>query len=399
MHTQGLLARCPRLQWLAHCDCRRRLQNLTQSGEKALIKRLTVVLVFLALVFGGVFGWKYLQMQKQAAANAGPPPAVVSTRSVTSERWQPALEAIGSITPTRGVVVSAEVPGIVRKIYFDSGQHLDEGELLVELDVDVDKAELDALQADRRLAEITRNRLSQIVSDNLGSRSDLDEAQAKLDRTEAEIAAKRAMIRKKSIRTPFAGELGIRIINPGQYLAPGDEIVQLVGLDPIYAEYSLPERYLSELHVGQTVNIRVQAYPETLFEGSVYAISPSIQTASRSVRIRALIQNPDGRLRPGMFAEVDTLLDERDRVLTLPERAVTYNPYGESVFVVNETDGMKTVSLTQIKTGQVRNGRVEIISGLDEGTEVVSDGHNKLRNGQAISVDNSVDADALNTRQ
>jgi len=364
-----------------------------------LIKRLTVVLIFLALVFGGVFGWKYLQMQKQAAANAGPPPAVVSTRSVTSERWQPALEAIGSITPTRGVVVSAEVPGIVRKIYFDSGQHLDEGELLVELDVDVDKAELDALQADRRLAEITRNRLSQIVSDNLGSRSDLDEAQAKLDRTEAEIAAKRAMIRKKSIRTPFAGELGIRIINPGQYLAPGDEIVQLVGLDPIYAEYSLPERYLSELHVGQTVNIRVQAYPETLFEGSVYAISPSIQTASRSVRIRALIQNPDGRLRPGMFAEVDTLLDERDRVLTLPERAVTYNPYGESVFVVNEADGTKTVELTQIKTGQVRDGRVEIISGLDEGTEVVSDGHNKLRNGQAISVENSVDADALNTRQ
>ncbi len=364
-----------------------------------MIKRLTVVLVLLALVFGGVFGWKYLQMQKQAAGNAGPPPAVVSTRRVTSERWQPTLEAIGSIMPTRGVVVSAEVPGIVRKIYFDSGQAVDEGELLVELDVDVDKAELDALQADRRLAEITRNRLSQIVSDNLGSRSDLDEAQAKLDRTEAEIAAKQAMIRKKSIRTPFAGELGIRIINPGQYLAPGDEIVQLVGLDPIYAEYALPERYLAELHVGQTVTVRVQAYPDTVFEGSIYAISPSIQTASRSVRIRALLENADRRLRPGMFAEVDTLLKERDRVLTLPERAVTYNPYGESVFVVNEADGRKTVALTQIKTGQVRDGRVEIVSGLDEGTEVVSDGHNKLRNGQAISVDNSVDADALNPRQ
>lgn len=364
-----------------------------------MINRLAVVLIFLALVFGGVFGWKYLQMQKQAAANAGPPPAVVSTRRVTSERWQPALEAIGTITPTRGVVVSAEVPGIAREIYFDSGQHVDEGELLVELDVEVDRAELDALQADRRLAEITRNRVSQIVSDNLGPRSELDEAQAKLDRTDAEIAAKQAMIRKKSIRTPFAGELGIRIINPGQYLAPGDEIVQLVGLDPIYAEYSLPERYLSELHVGQKVTVRVQAYPDTLFEGSIYAISPSIQTASRSVRIRALVENPDRRLRPGMFAEVDTLLEERDRVLTLPERAVTYNPYGESVFVVNEADGTKTVALTQIKTGQVRNGRVEIISGLDEGTEVVSDGHNKLRNGQAISVDNSVDPDALNPRQ
>jgi membrane fusion protein, multidrug efflux system len=361
-----------------------------------LIKRLVLVLVFLALVFGGVFGWKYLQMQKRADANVGPPPAVVSTRPVTSARWQPALEAIGSIMPTRGVVVSAEVPGIVRKIHFDSGQRVDEGELLVELDVDVDRAELDALQADRRLAEITRNRVSQIVNDNLGPRSELDEAQAHLDRTEAEIAAKQAMIRKKSIRTPFAGELGIRIINPGQYLAPGDEIVQLVGLDPIYAEYSLPERHLSELRVGQRVSVKVQAYPDSVFEGNIDAISPSIQTASRSVRIRALIENPDRRLRPGMFAEVDTLLDERERVLTLPERAVTYNPYGESVFVVNEADGVKTVVLTQIKTGQVRDGRVEIVSGLDEGAEVVSDGHNKLRNGQAISVDNSVDPDAMN---
>jgi membrane fusion protein (multidrug efflux system) len=387
------------LQYRSRCASDRHLPSNNQFGKKTLIKRLAVVLVFLAVVFGGVFGWKYLQTQKQAAANVGPPPAVVSTRAVTSERWQPALEAIGSIMPTRGVVVSAEVPGIVRNIYFDSGQHVDEGELLVELDVQVDRAELDALQADRRLAEITRNRVVQIVSDNLAPRSELDEAQAHLDRTEAEIAAKQAMIRKKSIRTPFAGELGIRIINPGQYLAPGDEIVQLVGLDPIYAEYSLPERYLSELHVGQKVTVRVQAYPETLFEGSIYAISPSIQTASRSVRIRALLENSDGRLRPGMFAEVDTLLEERDRVLTLPERAVTYNPYGESVFVVNETDGRKTVSLTQIKTGQVRNGRIEILSGLDEGTEVVSDGHNKLRNGQAISVDNTVDPDALTPQQ
>jgi len=374
------------------------LQVLNRFGEKLLIKRLAVVLAFLALVFGGVFGWKYLQQQKQAGTGGGSPPTV-STRRVVSDRWQPALEAIGSITPTRGVVVSGEVPGIIRKIYFDSGQHVDEGELLVELDVEVDRAELAALQADRRLAEITRDRVSQIVSDNLGPRSELDEAQAKLDRVEAEIAAKQAMIRKKSIRTPFAGELGIRIVNPGQYLAPGDEIVQLVGLDPIYAEYSLPERFLSELHVGQDVVVQVQAYPGAVFEGSIYAISPSIQTASRSVRIRALLDNTDQRLRPGMFAEVDTLLEVRDSVLTLPQRAVTYNPYGESVFVVNEADGTKTVTLTQIKTGQVRDGRVEIVSGLDEGTEVVSDGHNKLRNGQAISVDNSVDPDALNPRQ
>lgn len=363
-----------------------------------MIKRLLLVLALLAIVFGSVFGWKYLQERRQAAGMGPPPPAVVSTRRVAIENWQPGLQAVGTIVPTRGVVVAAEVPGIVRRIHFDSGQPVPENELLVEFDVDVDQAELVALQADRRLAEITRDRIAKIVSDNLGSRSDLDEAQATLDRAEAQIAAKQATIRKKSIRTPFAGELGIRRINPGQYLAPGDEIVQLVALDPIYAEYSLPERHLSELAAGQRVLVEVQAYPGTVFEGRVDAISPSVQPASRSVRIRALIDNPERQLRPGMFAEVETLLEQKANILTLPERAVTYNPYGESVYVVESSGGERVVTLTQIETGEVRNGRVEVLRGLAAGDEVVSDGHNKLRNGQQIQVDNSVDPDAADPR-
>jgi membrane fusion protein (multidrug efflux system) len=269
-----------------------------------------------------------------------------------------------------------------------------EGDLLVELDDDVDVAELAALQADRRLAEITRNRLRQIVSDNLGSRSDLDEAEANLDSAEARVAAKDATIRKKAIRAPFSGELGIRRINPGQYLASGDEIVPLVALDPIFVEYSMPERFLSDIAIGQEVVTRVQAYPKSVFAGEIHAISPIVQEASRSVRLRALLENPDGRLRPGMFAEVETLLPNREDVLTLPERSVTFNPYGESVFVVEQADGKSTAALVQITTGEVRDGRVEIRSGLNEGTIVVSDGHNKLRNGQQVTVDNSVDPDA-----
>jgi membrane fusion protein (multidrug efflux system) len=314
------------------------------------------------------------------------------------ESWQPALKAVGSITPVRGVVISAEVPGVIRKIHFDSSDRVPGGELLVELDIEVDLAELAALRADRRLAEITRDRFARISTQNLGSRSDLDEAQASLDHVDAEIAAKEAMIRKKAVRAPFAGELGIRRINPGQYLKEGDTITELVTLDPVFAEYTLPERFLAEVAPGQSAIVRVQSYPDRVFEGKVHAISPYVQVASRSVSIRVLIMNPDHQLRPGMFAEIETLQPVREDVLTLPERAVTYNTYGESVFVVEQADGGRTVRLVQIETGDVRNGRVEIKRGLEAGTEVVSDGHNKLRNGQSINIDNSVDPDATDPR-
>ena len=363
-----------------------------------MIKRLLLVLLLLAVLFGSVFGWKYLQMQKQMAARGGPPPAVVSTRAVMRESWQPALKAVGSIMPVRGVVISAEVPGVIRKIHFDSSDEVPEGELLVELDVEVDLAELAALRADRRLAEITRDRFARISTQNLGSRSDLDEAQASLDRVDAVIAAKESMIRKKAVRAPFAGELGIRRINPGLYLKEGDTITDIVALDPVWAEYALPERFLAELAPGQSVIVRVQSYPDRVFEGKVHAISPNVQAASRSVLVRALMANPDRQLRPGMFAEVETLQPVREDVLTLPERAVTYNTYGESVFVVDQVDGGRKARLVQIETGAVRNGRIEIKGGLEAGTEIVSDGHNKLRNGQSIIIDNSVDPDAADPR-
>lgn len=363
-----------------------------------MIKRLVLVLLFLTVLFGAIFGWKYLQMQQQMTGRGAPPPAVVSTRTVTLESWQPALQAVGSITPVSGVVISAEVPGVIRNIHFDSSDRVANGKLLIELDSEVDLAELAALRADRRLAEITRDRFAKISTQNLGSRSDLDRAQASLDRVDAVIVAKQAMIQKKAVRAPFAGELGIRRINPGQYLKEGDTIVELVALDPVYAEYALPERFLAELVPGQPVVVRVQSYPDRVFEGKIHAVSPNVQATSRSVVVRALIANPERRLRPGMFADVETLQPIREDVMTLPERAVTYNTYGESVFVVDQVDGGRKARLVQIETGAVRNGRIEIKGGLEAGTEIVSDGHNKLRNGQSIIIDNSVDPDAADPR-
>ncbi len=316
-------------------------------------------------------------------------PPVVSTQMVREESWQPSLPSVGSITPTRGVVISAEVEGIIREIHFDSGESVKANDLLVQLDVEVDLAEAKALQAENELAVTTRDRLQRVVASNLGSRADLDEAQAQVDSTRARIEAKQAVINKKSVRAPFDGELGIRRINPGQYLAAGDPIIELVDLDPIYAEYTLPERYLGEISVGQEIKVTVAAWPGREFPGKISAISPNIQQSSRSVQVRAILDNPERLLHPGMFADVHTLLQQKAKVMTLPERAITYNPFGNSVFVVRDAQGNKAVERLQVVTGNVTDGRVEIVSGLEPGMEVVTDGHNKLRNGQPVTVDNS----------
>ncbi len=363
-----------------------------------MIKNLVLVLLALGLLFGGIFGWKYYQGQQQSGTRSMMP-AVVSSQLVRQDSWQPSLPAVGSITPIRGVVISSELAGVIREIHFDSGQAVTANDLLVQFDVEVDVAEAVALDAERKLAETTRDRLKKVVASNLGSRSDLDEAEAQVDTTRARVAAKQATIRKKSVRAPFAGELGIRRINPGQYLAAGDPIIELVDLNPIYAEFTLPERYLSEVAVGQDVIVTVAAWPDQEFPGKISAISPNIERSSRSVPIRAILQNPDRRLHPGMFAEVHTRLAERSEVLTIPERAISYNPYGNSVYVVSTDQGNKTVNRVQVTTGNVTDGQVEILSGLDAGAEIVTDGHHKLRNGQSVTVDNSSLPDGTGSSQ
>ena len=361
-----------------------------------MFRNLILMLLFIGILAGGVTGWKHNQTQSKGSSG-GRPPAVVSTQIVRQENWTARLPSVGTLVPTRGVVVASEVGGIVRELYFDSGQSINKGDLLVRLDAEVDMAEAEALEAERKLAEITRDRLRRIVSDNLGSRSELDEAEAHLDKMRAQVQAKQATIQKKSIRAPFSGELGIRQINPGHYLAPGDPIVELMGLNPIFTEYTLPERHLGEISVGQEVVVTVAARPGREFSGKIQAISPSIERATRSVRIRAIFDNPDGLLSPGMFAEVGTVLPEKAGVLTLPERAVTYNPFGNAVFVVSESEGKKTVSRVQVATGGITDGRIEILDGIEPGFEVVTDGHNKLRTGQIIAIDNSDLPDGINS--
>jgi len=359
-----------------------------------VIKRLILVVLLLVVIFGGIFGWKYYSGAKMAAMMSRPhPPAVIASAEVQVESWQPYLHAVGSVTATQGIFVTTEVAGQVREILATSGQQVAAGDVLLHLDDSVDEADLKGLIAQRTLAKLQFERARKLLKDKSVSRSDYDESRANLDSAEAAVAAKRALIRKKTIRAPFTGQLGIADINLGQYLSPGDAIVPLQALDPIYVDYQLPERHLSHVRVGQAVEVEVQAWPGRRFKGAISAINPGVDPGTRTLRLRATLDNPEQLLRPGMFAEVSTVLPRRDNILTLPRTAVTYNPYGESVFVVQRNDAGMVVQNRPVKTGEVRAGRVEIIEGLQAGDTVVAAGQNKLRNGQPVNVDNSVQLD------
>ncbi len=353
-----------------------------------MIARLLLVIVVLAAVFGGIFGWKSYQAQQAAAAQSGgPPPATIAGTTVRTETWQPYLQVVGSLVAVSGIDVSSEVAGQVSQILFESGQSVRQGDTLLKLDDDIDRAQLQGLIAERKLAQLKFKRVSKLIKDKSVSQSDYDEARATLDSSDANVAAQQAIIEKKLIRAPFDGRLGIRRVDLGEYLEPGTAIVPLEQLNPIYADFTLPERELAQIRRGQHVEVKVQGYPGETFPGRINAIDPGVNTATRSFRVRAQLDNPEQQLRPGMFADIRVLLPDRDPVLTIPDTAVSYNPYGDSVFVIQDSDGKQVVKRRQITTGSVRNGRVAVSVGLTEGELVVSAGHNKLRNGQTVVLD------------
>jgi membrane fusion protein (multidrug efflux system) len=346
-----------------------------------------------------MFGWKYYQARQMAALASLPqPPATVAAAEVQTETWQPYLAAVGSVVATQGILVTTEVAGKVSEIRFEDGQQVQAGTLLLQLDDSVDRAELEGIIAERRLADLQFKRRAELLETKTISRSDYDEARLRLENAIAALATKQAVIEKKRITAPFSGWLGIRQVDLGEYLQPGAAIVPLEALDPVYVDYSLPERYLSQVAVGQALEVEVQAFPGETFSGRIAALNPGIDPGTRSLQIRATLENPQSRLRPGMFAEVRTVLPLRPATLTLPQTAITYNPYGDSVFVIQQGETGPSVQRRQVETGEVRNGRVEIVQGLQAGELVVVAGQVKLRNGQAVVVDNAIELDPQITR-
>lgn len=359
-----------------------------------MFKRFILMLIAVALVFGAVFGWKYYRSQQTAAnSSESAPPATVAAARVQQETWQLSLFAVGSLVADQGLDVSSEVAGQVRAIEFKSGQMVDAGKLLVQLDDSVDQARLEGLQAEERLAELEFERAEDLLRDNTVPQSTYDQAQSRLRNARAQIASTRALLAKKAIKAPFSGQLGVRQVNLGEYLAPGAPIVTLQSLDPVHVDFSLPERHLAKLEEGDEVELTVQAFGAQRFKGAVTAISPKVETETRNVKLRATLANPKQRLRPGMFAEVKLMLPAREDVLTLPHTAITYNPYGDSVFLIQDGGEGLVVQRRQVQTGAVRDGRVEIKSGLKAGDRVVLAGQVKLRNGQPVKIDNSVALD------
>lgn len=352
-----------------------------------MIKRMIMVGVATLLLFGSLFAWRFLQIKDAMESHRPPPPPTVATTKVMSEKWQPFFSSIGTLVAAEGIEISNELPGKVNKIHFASGQTVEAGELLIELDASTEKAELTRLQAARDLASINYKRAAELASGSFVSKSNFDEAKALLAQADASLALQTSVIDKKQITAPFSGTLGIRRVDVGQYLPPGSSIVPLQRINPLYVDFSLPERYLAELTPGQTIRIQVPAYPDKSFEGVVTALNPGIDEATRNISLRATMENDDELLHPGMFAQVVVLLGKKKDVLTLTDTAITYNTYGDSVFLVKEVEGGQNVERRQVKTGETRDGRVEILAGLEAGQIVVSAGQVKLRNGIPVLLD------------
>lgn len=352
-----------------------------------MTKRIFSVVFLALLLLGGLFGFKFYQIQQATSQIKPPPPAVVAIATVKQAQWLSSLTAVGSLTAVAGVDVSNEVVGKIKAIHFESGQSVKKGQLLVEMDADTDLAELKGLQAELQLAKSQLQRSEKMIVKKYLSQADYDLNQAQLAQALAAVEAKRTRIQKKHIQAPFSGELGMRQVDLGQYLAEGTPIVSLQQLDPIFLDFTIPERYMSQLDKQQDVLATVQAYPDREFNGKLVAISPAVERDIRSLKVRAQMSNKDKLLRPGMFAQVKIESGNSISVLTLPDTAISYNPYGNSVFLIEQTDKGLIVQSRQIVTGQSREGRVEIISGLQAGDRVVSAGQVKLRNGMSVSID------------
>jgi membrane fusion protein, multidrug efflux system len=360
--------------------------------------RMGIMLAVVALVFGGVFGWQAVKAHfiKQFFASMGAPPQTVSTTVAAVQEWQPQLEAVGSLRAVKGADLGLEVPGIVEQIAFQSGQDVDAGALLLQLRAEDDIARLHSLEANAQLAQITYDRDQKLVKTQVVSQATLDSDAAKLKDAQAQVAAQQAVINKKFIRAPFAGHLGIRAVDIGQYLSAGTTIVTLQALDPIYLDFFMPQQALDQLKVGQTVTVKVDTYPNQGFTGEISAINPKVDTNSRNVQVRATLKNPDHKLLPGMFATGDIDTSEPQRYVTLPQTAVAYNPYGSTVYLVEDKgkdakgQPQLTARQTFVTTGATRGDQVAVLTGVKEGDTVVTAGLIKLHNGTPLLINNSV---------
>src|SRR5262245_26993186 len=367
------------------------------EDEKFMAKRMLVMLT-LTLVFVGALGFvKFKQIQTAIAQGAAyqPPPEAVTTIVAAQEQWPSTINAIGTMAAVRGVTVSADLPGIVDQILFESGDAVREGQTLAILDTRQEQAQMAAAEAQRVLARLNFNRMQELLDQQVISKAEYDSATAQSRETEARVGEIRAAIERKTIRAPFSGMLGIRQVNKGQYLAGGDPVVTLQSLNPIYVNVGVPQQAIGQVRVGRGVRITDENLGNVAFDGRVTAIDSVVDQTARNIQVQATLANPDGKLRPGMFVQTEMILGANQAVIALPASAISYAPYGDSVFVVPDMKDDKGrtyrgVRQQIVKVGPARGDQIAVLSGIKAGEEVVTSGLFKLRNGAAVQVNNKV---------
>jgi membrane fusion protein (multidrug efflux system) len=361
-----------------------------------MAKRLILVLGVVAVIIMALGFAKFRQIESAVHAGAfQPPPEAVTSIVTQREQWPASMTAIGTIEAVHGVMVSADLPGTVARINFDSGKPVREGEVLVELDTRQERAQLAALQAQRDLAHVNFGRMEELVKEGVISRMEYDQATAQQKATEANVAEIRATIERKTIRAPFSGILGIRKVNLGQYLPAGSPVVSNQSLNPIYVNVGVPQQAAAQVHVGRKLRVTTEDVAGKVFAGSVTAIDSEVDQTTRNIQVQATLSNPEGKLRPGMFVQVEMPLGASRQVIALPASAINYAPYGDSVFVITDLKDptgktYRGVRQQFIKIEGARGDQVGVISGLNPGEEVVTSGVFKLRNGAAVQVNNKV---------
>ena len=365
--------------------------------KKKLVVRMIVMLVIVGVVLGAIVGFNIFKGQaiKKFMASRGEPTQTVSTMKVTFEEWQPSLSAVGTLRAVRGVDVAPEVAGLVSDIMIKPGAEVKAGDILLTMRADDIAAQLQSLQASARLAELNFKRSAEQLAAKAISQAQHDVDDANLKGARAAVAQQQAQLAKKTLRAPFDGRLGITKVNAGQVLNPGEVVVTLQQLDPIYINFTAPQRSLGQLKTGQIVNVTIDAFPGKVFKGTISTINPKIDVSTRNVQVEAVLRNTGGALRPGMFGNVSVDTGAKQRYLTLPQTAVTYNPYGETLFVVKPgepKDGKPVLTAQQVfvTSGPTRGDQIAIIKGLAEGTEVVTSGQLKLKNGTPLVINNKV---------
>ncbi|UTF49790.1 efflux RND transporter periplasmic adaptor subunit [Desulfomicrobium sp. ZS1] len=361
-----------------------------------MIKKILLAVLLVAVVAGALVGIKALQIRKMIAQGESfvMPPAVISTANATSASWETVLRAVGSVTPVQGVTLTAETPGKVVRIDFDSGDRVEAGEVLVQLDVSQETAQLRALEASENLARISLKRIETLLAQHSTAKSEYDVALAEHRQILAQMDALRAVIAKKTIRAPFAGTLGLRHVNLGQNLGDADKVATLQRLDSVYVEFVLPQQQVGQVRTGYTVRVTSDALPGQTLEGRLVAMEPLADSATRTVRMQAVFNNPAEILRPGMFVNAGVLLPARQDVTLVPATAVLFAAYSDSVFVVEQAEGNGTQGLVLrqqfVTLGERRGDFVTVTRGVAPGQTVVSTGVFKYRNGQSVIVDNAL---------